>query len=232
MHRSFSVPLLLVSLFCVVASPVLGDEANDAGFTQLFNGQDLTGWKTGPESAWVVRDGELTVERPFDGAEHNHDYLWTQHEYGDFVLRLEFKLAEDTNSGIFLRTANLEDPVYTGLEIQVANSFGNPGLSRTGTAGALYDCQAPTVNAVHAPGEWNTCVITCRGPQVHVELNGQKILDANLDEWTQPRQNPDGSRNKFATPIKDFARRGYLGLQDHGRRVWYRNIEVKSLDDK
>ena len=209
---------------------VAGAEPVESEFQPLFNGQDLSGWQTGPDNAWVVQDGVLTVKREYDGAEHNRDYLWTKRPYGDFVLRLDFKLAENTNSGIFLRTADLEDPVYTGLEIQVANSHGRPELSRTGTAGALYDCQAPTANVVRAPGEWNTYVITCQGPKVHVELNGQAILDVNLDEWTEPNQNPNGTRNKFATPMKDFARHGYVGLQDHGRQVWYRNIAIKPLD--
>jgi hypothetical protein len=62
-----------------------------------------------------------------------------------------------------------------------------------------------------------------------VELNGEQILDVNLDEWTEAKKNPDGSPNKFATPIQKFARRGYVGLQDHGRPVWYRNIRLQEL---
>jgi hypothetical protein len=52
----------------------------------------------------------------------------------------------------------------------------------------------------------------------------------NLDQWTEPNKNPDGSKNKFPRALKDFARKGYLGLQDHGRPVWYRNIKIKQLD--
>lgn len=202
----------------------------EAPFRTLFNGRDLQGWEMGPDKSWVVRDGYCTVVRTFDGQEHNHDYLWWPEPQGDFVLRLEYRLAEDTNSGIYIRTADREDPVYTGIEVQVANSFGKPELSRTGTAGAIYDCLAPTKNVVRKPGEWNQCQITCQGPRIEVVLNGEKIIEMNVDDWSTARRNPDGSDNKFATPIQQFARRGYIGFQDHGRSVSYRNIELKSLD--
>ena len=60
-------------------------------------------------------------------------------------------------------------------------------------------------------------------------LNGETVVDADLDRWTEPQKNPDGSKNKFPRAMKDFARSGYIGLQDHGRPVWYRNVRIKSL---
>lgn len=204
--------------------------AADDGFTPLFDGRNLDGWITGPDNAWVVEDGVIALQREFDGREHNLDYLWTREKYADFVLELEFKVPQRANSGVFLRTSNLKDPVYTGLEVQVSNSHGRAKLTRGGTAGAIYDCVAPTKNAVKKPGQWNQYRITCRDNIVRVELNGQRIVDMDLDRWTEPRKNPDGSPNKFAKPIKDFARSGHIGLQDHGRPVWYRNIRIKRLD--
>jgi len=171
----------------------------------------------------------IALKNREDGKEHNADYLWTKERYGDFVLELEFKIPAQANSGIFLRTSDLKDPVYTGLEIQVANSFGKTDLSRGGTAGALYDCVAPTRNTVLAPGEWNRARITCKGSRITVVLNGEAIVDADLDRWTEPQKNPDGSKNKFPKAMKDFARTGYIGLQDHGRPVWYRNVRIKPL---
>lgn len=205
------------------------NRADDDGFVTLFNGDNLTGWISGPDKSWVVEDGVITLKREFDGREHNLDYLWAKDIYGDFVAELEVKIPERANSGIFLRTANLKDPVYTGIEIQVSNSFGREGLSRNGTAGAVYDCVAPVKNAVKKPGEWNQFRITCRGSRIQVVLNEQPVVDMDLDRWTKPNQNPDGSRNKFSTPLKEFAREGYFGLQDHGRPVWYRNIRIKRL---
>ena len=199
------------------------------GFVPLFNGKDLSGWQAGPGNGWVVEDGVIALKNREDGKEHNVDYLWTKEPYGDFILELEFKVPTQANSGIFLRTSDLKDPVYTGLEIQVSNSFGRPELSRGATAGALYDCVAPTRNVARPAGEWNQARITCKGSRIAVVLNGEAIVDADLDRWTEPLKNPDGSKNKFPRAMKDFARSGYIGLQDHGRPVWYRNIRLKAL---
>ena len=62
-----------------------------------------------------------------------------------------------------------------------------------------------------------------------VVLNGQQVIDADLDRWTTPHKNPDGSQNKYNKPLKDFPRSGYIGLQDHGHDVWFKNIKVKPI---
>lgn len=197
----------------------------------LFSGEqsDLDEWIKGPDNAFVVEDGLLTVKREFDGAEHNQDYLWTKEEYRDFELELEFKTADNTNSGVFIRTSDIMDPVWTGIEAQVSNSYGKD-LSRTGTAGALYDLVQPTANPIKPPGEWNHMRITAKGPYINVDLNGERITEANLNQWTETGKNPDGTENKFTKPLSEFARTGHIGLQDHGRSVWYRNIRVKRLE--
>ena len=198
----------------------------------LFDGSDLDGWQMGPDRSWVIEEGAITLKRKFDGKEHNLDYLWTKEQYGDFLLELEFKVPEKANSGVFLRTSDLQDPVYTGLELQVSNSAGlkQQDLSRTNCVGAIYDLKAPTANAANPAGEWNTYRVICRGPNIVVEVNGRKVNELDLDQWTEPGKNPDGSGNKFPRGIKSFARRGYIGLQDHGRPAWYRSIRIKPLD--
>ena len=114
----------------------------------------------------------------------------------------------------------------------VSNSAGlkQQDLSRTNCVGAIYDLKAPTANAANPAGEWNTYRVICRGPNIVVEVNGRKVNELDLDQWTEPGKNPDGSGNKFPRGIKSFARRGYIGLQDHGRPAWYRNIRIKPLD--
>jgi len=199
------------------------------GFVPLFNGKDLVGWINGPDNSWIVEDGVVTLRRQMDGREHNADYLWAKDIYDNFVLDLEFKIPERANSGIFLRTSDLKDAVYTGIEVQVCNSFGRNRLNKGGTAGAIYDCLAPTKNTIKEPGEWNRCIITCNDNLIAVVLNGEQITKMDLNKWTEANKNPDGSRNKFPRALKDFARKGYIGFQDHGRPVWYRNIKIKRL---
>jgi hypothetical protein len=206
-------------------------QADAEGFIKLFNGKDLIGWITGPDNAWVVENGLITLKREMDGREHNADYLWTKDPYGDFILDLEFKIPEGyANSGVFVRTSDLKDPVYTGIEVQVCNSYGKKTLSRGGSAGAIYDCLAPTKNAVKKPGQWNRYIITCKDNKIIVVLNGEQVIDMDLNLWSEPYKNHDGTKNKFQTALKDFARTGRIGLQDHGRPVWYRNIKIKSLN--
>lgn len=198
--------------------------AND-GSTVLFDGKTLTGWRMAPN--WAIEDGVLTLKNRNDRQEHNDNYLWTERQYSDFVLDLDFKTGQGTNSGVYLRTSDRNDPVQTGLEIQVASlPLGRP-LAK-GSVGGIYDLVAPRVNAL-IPNEWNHYTITCKGPNITVLLNGQQVSEANLDTWTEARKNPDGTPNKFTRAMKDFARTGYVGLQDHGTPVWYRNIRIKPL---
>jgi hypothetical protein len=196
------------------------------GFVSLFNGRDLAGWQ--PASNWTVEDTVIALKNRSDRQEHNDNYLWTARQYGDFVLDLEFKIVQGTNSGVFLRTSNPKDPVQAGIEIQVASAAPGRPLGKGGVGG-IYDLVAPTVNALK-PDDWNHYTITCRGPRITVVLNGQQVSEANLDQWTEARKSPDGTPNKFDRPLRDFARTGYVGLQDHGTPVWYRNIRIKTLD--
>ena len=215
-----------------LASLAAAAQPKERGFVALFNGKDLSGWKTSPTSRWVVDQGTLTLKDRSDAKEHNFDYLWTEKAYGDFVLDLEFKIPERANSGVFIRTSDLKDPVYTGIEVQVCNSYGRKQLSRGGTAGAVYDCLAPTKNAVKKPGEWNQLRVICRDNKIGVVLNKQSVIAMDLNRWTEPNKNPDGTKNKFPTALKDFARKGHIGLQDHGLPVWYRNVRIRELKSR
>lgn len=188
---------------------------------ELFNGRDLSGWRC-QEGSWIVEDGVLTRQGGGD--------IWTEQQFGDFALELEFKLAEGTNSGIFFRTADIGDCVQTGIEWQVLDSFGKPEPGKH-DCGAIYDCLAPRKNAVKKAGEWNHALLICQGSRIRAVMNGDSIIDMNLDEWTTPHQNPDGTENKFRTAYKDMPRVGHIGFQDHGKPVWYRNIRIKPPTD-
>ena len=209
---------------CAVAPTPLPDAPDNDAWRDLFNGRDLAGWTVQPPDAWYVTDDGLLTRRGVPRAN-----LWTVERFGDFVLDLEFKIAPEANSGVFVRTDHPKDFVQTGIEVQVLDSFGKPALDKH-DCGAIYDALEPTHNALRAPGLWNRYVITCRGPRIQVDLNGVRIIEINLDRWDTPHRNPDGTANKFRTALCDMPREGHIGLQEHNGAVWYRNIRLKRLD--
>jgi hypothetical protein len=145
--------------------------------------------------------------------------------FGDFVLRCDVKLSEPKcNSGIFLRVGDLSNPVYTGLEVQIFD--GGTGMH---DFGAIYDLVPPSKDATKPIGEWNAVEITCKGPHIKVVVNGQEVASMNCDELDKPGLRADGSQHKFKIAIKDMPRRGYLGFQDHGHKVWYKNVKLREL---
>ena len=182
----------------------------------LFNGKDLTGWqdRNGNASKWEVVDGNLQGKKKLGD-------IWSKERFADFVLSLEFKTTG--NSGIFFRTDNPKNPVQTGIEVQVER----PNGPNKHSVGALYDLVPPKKN--NATKGWNKVKITAKDNMITIEMNGEIIYGMDLNKWTEPNKNPDGSKNKFKTPLKDFKREGHIGFQDHGHLVSYRNIKIKKL---
>ena len=191
---------------------------------------DTTGWKdlfapdlTNAVDAhkWAFANGELVAG--------DHETLWTKESYGDFILDLEFKVAKESNSGVFLRSGDIKN-VLKALEIQVHDSADG---SKYGMVAAIYDAMPPTKPMSKPVGEWNHFTITCKGPLVSVLFNGEEVIKANLDNWPEKGKNPDGTPNKFPVALKEFARSGPIGLQGlHGKAqapVWYRNLKIKAL---
>lgn len=209
-------------------------------WSDLFNGKDFTGWicrdykkkaNVSPDGPWKIADGVLSSQKPSTD-------IWTAGRFGDFELELEFKHEVDApgakpnsgNSGVFLRTDKLDSWLHTGFEIQVIKSYDakTPGKH---DCGALYDCLAPSKNTLTKVGEWQKYHITFKGNLLTIELNGTKILEANLDDWKEAHKNPDGSPNKFNIAYKDMAKDGHIGLQFHGDPISYRNIKIKPLTE-
>ena len=129
------------------------------------------------------------------------------------------------NSGIFLRIGDLKEPVQSGLEVQSITDK-KPDLHGFG---AIYDLVAPSTNASLGPGKWDAMEIRCEGPNISVKVNGENVSSINCDEWGQPGKRPDGTSHKFKKAIRDFPRKGYIGLQDHGNNVWFKNIKLREL---
>jgi hypothetical protein len=178
------------------------------------------------EAAWKVEHGVLI------GGEPRGTWLLSEREYGDFVLEFEWKLGERGNSGVALRAPLAGDPAFDGLELQMVDPRYYPpeqSVTAAELTGSLYKAVAPA-KQVFRPLDWNRYEITCQGPRVKVVLNGELILDVNLDEHTAPTQRHDGTE---APPLRDRPRRGHLGFQELSRgggHVHIRNARLKVLD--
>ncbi len=171
-------------------------------------------------SKWILKDGLLyPSEKP--------GYIvWTKKSFSNFELTVEFKTSKECNSGIFFRT-NINNPVQEGFEIQVAS----PGLyNGKHVVGSLYDAKEPSEIAVKPDGEWNTMVLTCKGPKIKVVLNGVEVQNLNIKDWDTANKNPDGTKNKFKTALKDLPHNGRIGVQYHGQPVWYRKLSIIELN--
>lgn len=194
-------------------------QAADSGWKELIK-PDFSNMIGGEH--WSMDKGVMVAK--------DHETLWTKESYGDFVLDLEFKVAKESNSGVFLRSGNIKN-VLAALEIQVHESTDG---SKYGMVSAIYDAMPPSKNMAKPVGEWNHYVITCKGSKISVVFNGTKVIDADLDNWPEVGKNPDGTKNKFPVALKNFARKGPIGFQGlHGKAqapVWYRHVKIKSLE--
>ncbi|WP_020470967.1 3-keto-disaccharide hydrolase [Zavarzinella formosa] len=213
--------LSLIALLAVL--PLVSAEEPAApkppeGFTALFNGKDTTGWKTtGNEKVWGAEKGVIYVEKGGGG------YLMTEAEYGDFEFTADYKLSKGANSGIALRAPMKGDPAYVGMEIQLIDDEGWPGkLAEWQHTGSIYNVVSAKKQANKPIGEWNTIKITCKGPKVTVILNGETLVDANLDEFKDKvdimKKHPGLANTK-----------GHLGFQSYNTRVEFKNVFLKGL---
>jgi hypothetical protein len=208
--------LLATTTLCLVGTAFADDKD---GFVPLFNGKDLEGWqtkgyKTEAKDQWSVKDGVLAA-RPGSG------WLGTTKMYGDFVLRLEWRVPVNGNSGVYIRVPDVQTdtlPTFTGMEIQVLDDDGpeyKGKLQPWQYSGSIYHVVPPGKRVYKGANEWNRYEITCKGDLVTVVFNGEKVAEADMSREKELEKRP---------------RKGFIGLQNHGSAVEYRNIEVKVLD--
>jgi hypothetical protein len=226
---------ILMACLAVAGSPAVA-QAQDKGFTTLFNGKDLTGWVYGQRAGgaenktgkgYQVENGVLFTTKE-DGGN-----LFTEKEYSDFVFRFEFKLTENANNGIGIRAPLEGDAAYVGIEIQVLDDGGSQytNLKPAQYHGSIYQMFPATRGHQKPVGEWNSEEITVKGRLITVKLNGVTITTGNLDEVKDEEllkahrdmSKPEGSRGIANT-------KGHVGFLGHGARVDFRNIRIKATD--
>jgi len=208
-----------IGLVLLVAAAVSAIAQVEPGFKPLFNGKNLEGWKlVGGNGPGYVVEGDRIVCPPDGGGN-----LFTEKEYANFVLRLEFKLSPGGNNGVGLRAPLEGDAAYKGMEIQVLDDPAPQykDIKPAQHTGSIYGVVAPKQGALKPTGEWNAYDITAQGRHITIKLNSTTVTDANLDTITDPeilKQHPGLARTT-----------GHIGFLGHRSHVEFRNIRIKEL---
>ena len=220
-RRIFLFTSLAISAGAVSFHPVSAEEnrpRSDDCLVDILPDGNMDDWvmdgqthrdeeKTVP--VWTYQDGVLRCNGK------GYGFLRYKKELRDFTFHVEFLMLDSRcNSGICIRHVPYKKggarPSSSGYELQIRSDAGKK--TRTKSSASLYRYVAPKVNAIKRPGEWNVIDITCRGPMIHVVLNGQVIH--NFDQ-----------RSLEATKEKPLC--GYISLQNHGKKIHFRNVRLK-----
>ena len=95
--------------------------------------------------------------------------------------------------------------------------------------GSFYEGQAASSNPANPVGEWDMLKLRAEGPRIVCHINGVQVFDVNVNDWSEVGKNPDGTANKFKVAIKDKPMKGYIGLQNHGQYVWFKDVKITPL---
>jgi hypothetical protein len=209
--------------------PTLSVDEQNAGWKMLLDGKTFNGWRgykmeQAPPAWKVTKNGELYFSKKGKGGD-----IMTADEYGSFELQLEWKIAKGGNSGIFFWVS--EDRNYsweTGPEMQVLdNAHHKDGGDTKTSAGSNYALHAPEREVTRPIGEYNAVRLVVNGTHIEHWLNGVKIVEYEIGS---PDWEERVAASKFAKmPGYGRNRKGHIVLQDHGDKVWYRNIKIRPL---
>lgn len=226
MSRLVLAALMLFSTTMQAQMPSLTAAEKKEGWKLLFDGKSLAGWRAykseTPPTGWRADNGVLIR----DGAGGD---LMTAEQFDDFELRFEWKVTANGNSGIIYRIATTEEfPWQTGPEYQILHNQGHrDGKAPITSAASNYAVNPPTKDVTRPVGEWNEGRLVARGNHVEHWLNGEKVVEyeVNSPDWLERVK-----ASKFAK-LANYGRikRGYIALQDHGDVVSYRNIKIRTL---
>ncbi len=197
----------------------------------LFDGESFNGWHSYNQESvlpgWQIEDGAMVLDK----SKGKGGYIITDEEFENFELQLEWKIAECGNSGIFwniVESSKYGTPYLTAPEMQVLDNACHPDAKiDTHRAGDLYDMIETSVVNVHPAGQWNSVKIRTNEGRVTFWQNGAEVVQFTMhsSEWDKMV-----AKSKF----KDWeafgkSKKGKIGLQDHGDKVWFRNIKIKLL---
>ena len=220
------------------------EKQNDGEWISLFDGETFEGWRgyhrTDMPAAWTIEDGAIKINGSGAGeagAKDGGDIIFDQ-KFKNFELEFEWKVAEGSNSGVFYLAQETEgEPIWkSSPEYQILDNERHPDarLGKDGNrmSASLYDLVPAVPQNSKPAGEWNKGgIMVYKGTVIHYQ-NGKPVVEYHL--WTDDWKNLVAG-SKFAeydafVNAGGENREGYIGLQDHGDDVWYRNIRIKILD--
>ncbi|MBX7119647.1 MAG: DUF1080 domain-containing protein [Gemmatimonadaceae bacterium] len=220
--------LLLLSFGCAGAQARPAAAPTPGPWVNLLEGGPAKHWRgyrmDSLPSAWAYDAATGILTRTRMGGD-----IITREQYTDFELEVEWKVGPKGNSGIFYHATEETAVIYENApEMQILDNAGhNDGKNTLTSAGANYALDAPVRDVSHPAGEWNAARIVVRGDHVEHWLNGERIVEYRL--WT-PEWTAKVKASKFAQwPPYGLARRGHIGLQEHGDVVQFRNLRIREL---
>jgi hypothetical protein len=228
--KKSSLLLLILSILAFQSLPAqesafIHPDTRSAGWHPLFD-QGLTN-AIFPAGVWTVSDGIITASKD--------EALWSEKAYDDFVLDLDFRNAEGTNSGVIVHASDIREWIPHSVEIQIADDY-SPEWSKADPSwqcAAIFGHQPVTHRTVKKAGEWNHYTITCRGRMIWVVLNGELVNTCDMSRYTSATDNPDGTKAPgwLSNPMAGLPLHGHIGFQGKhaGAPIYFRHIMIREL---
>jgi len=195
------------------------------GWTNLFK-NDLSN-SVSEKGVWSISNGIITATKD--------ESLWTDKPYDNFVLDLEFKNADGTNSGVIVHATDRKEWIPHSVEIQIADDYSEEWSKVVANwqCAAIFGHQAATKRTVKKPGQWNHYTITCIDKKIWVVLNGELVNTFDMAAFTSNKKNPDGTDVPawLSNAPSTLGIHGYIGFQGkhYGKPIYFRNIKIKEL---
>ena len=234
------VMILMQGLFftsCGSKDNKLTEEEINEGWELLFDGKSLGGWRDylgeGVAGPWKAEKGTLYA---LGQGSDSTGYIISEKQYANFILTFDWKISEGGNSGVLYHVVERPDykvPYLTGPEYQVIDDIGFPEKleewQKAGADYAMHNCDNEK-KIIKKAGKWNRSVIVFDNGKAEHWLNGEKVLEfeAWTDDWFKRKES---GKWDFA-PEYGLARSGNIALQDHGNKVWYKNMKIRELPRK
>ncbi len=200
-------------------------DTHSKGWQPLFNA-DLSN-SSFPSGVWTVQDGVMTASKD--------EAIWSSKQYDDFMLDLEFKNAEGTNSGVIVHASDTKEWIPHSVEIQIADDYSEEWSKADPDwqCAAVFGHQPSSPRMVKHPGEWNHYTISCKGRMIYIVLNGQLVNTFDMSRYQSATVNPDGTPipDWLSNPLATLPLKGHIGFQGKhaGAPIYFRNIMIKEL---